>query len=274
MSTVIGWQDYARSKHECAPEYASLWDGLVGLWAPALGPTGNVVFDLSGRNNHGTLVDMPPDERWIGGEDGSALYCNGLAGYVDTPVVPSLWTGFSFLAVCTSLATGEDDYTLAGNAGAIDAQEVFYLRHRGMLSRMAFALKLNGVDTWRAVTSWVTMPAGRYVLVGTYDGATIRLYQNGALVGSGSYAGTINSTTYNIELGHWRGSRFWYGNISMAAVWSRGLSEQEVKTLTADPYCLLRPAAFGPELWYSGGAPPAGSSIPAIYDYYRRLRCA
>lgn len=227
--------------------------GLEAYW-PFLEGSGGTVADYSGAQRHGTLTNMAPDERWVGGEDGGALYCNALAGYVDTPVIPSLWTGFSFLAVCTSLAPGNLTYILVGNSGAIVAQEVFYLQRIDY--KMAFALKLNGVDTWQPVISSVNMPSGYCVIVATYDGTSIKLYQNGAQVGSRSYTGTVNSTTQNIELGHWKGTRFWYGNISLGAVWSRGLSEQEVTTLTADPYCLLRPAVQDPWLYYT--APTSG----------------
>jgi len=46
-----------------------LWRGLIGLWAPFLGATGNTLRDWSGNNNHGTILGAT----WGPGENGAAL---------------------------------------------------------------------------------------------------------------------------------------------------------------------------------------------------------
>jgi hypothetical protein len=47
-------------------KYPSLWDGLVGAWCPSVtGPSGVKLFDLSGRNNTGTLTDMDATTDWV-----------------------------------------------------------------------------------------------------------------------------------------------------------------------------------------------------------------
>jgi len=56
-------QGFARSAGESA--YPGLWQGLIGAWVPALGPTGNILRDVSGFGNHGTLTTMNPDTDWI-----------------------------------------------------------------------------------------------------------------------------------------------------------------------------------------------------------------
>lgn len=56
-------QMIARSGSES--RFPQLWRGLVGAWAPCLGPTGATLRDWSGRANHGTLTSMDPGTDWV-----------------------------------------------------------------------------------------------------------------------------------------------------------------------------------------------------------------
>ena len=80
-------QGYARNASES--ENPGSWLGLVGAWAPALGPTGSTLRDVSGNNNHGTLTDMDPATDWvISGNPrlpGWALDFDGSNDYIDIP---------------------------------------------------------------------------------------------------------------------------------------------------------------------------------------------
>lgn len=76
-------QGFARRQGESAcPE---LWRGLVGLWAPLLGPTGEVVFGWSSRGqaHNGTLTGMDAGTDWVGGRHGWALDVPAANGYVN-----------------------------------------------------------------------------------------------------------------------------------------------------------------------------------------------
>jgi hypothetical protein len=77
--------------HHSAPSYDSgfaqsigesrnphLWDGLVGLWVPSLGPTGDTLYDVSGFENHGSLTNMDP--AWLNGQDKLGLCHVGFDG--------------------------------------------------------------------------------------------------------------------------------------------------------------------------------------------------
>lgn len=46
-------------------EYPHLWRGVVGSWAPCLGPSGTRLHDHSGRANWGTLTNMDPATDWV-----------------------------------------------------------------------------------------------------------------------------------------------------------------------------------------------------------------
>ncbi len=56
-------QGFARHRHQSA--YPDLWDGLLGAWLPALGPTGWTLFDVGGRGQHGILTSMDPATDWV-----------------------------------------------------------------------------------------------------------------------------------------------------------------------------------------------------------------
>ena len=75
-----------------------LWKGLVGLWAPMLGPTGVTLGDWSGRRKHGTLTNMDPATDWVPGPMGRALDFDGSDDYVDVPFGKGLNVGGDYTA--------------------------------------------------------------------------------------------------------------------------------------------------------------------------------
>jgi len=58
--------DLAWSAGESA--YPQLWKDLIGAWVPAMGPTGNTLFDLGPYKNHGTLTNMD-STNWVIGDN-------------------------------------------------------------------------------------------------------------------------------------------------------------------------------------------------------------
>ena len=60
--TKPSWQDFATHDESAFPE---LWDGVVGAWAPCLGPTGLRLHDHSRRSNWGTLTNMDNATDWV-----------------------------------------------------------------------------------------------------------------------------------------------------------------------------------------------------------------
>ena len=83
---------------------------------------------------------------------------------------------------------------------------------------------VEGSTLLSSTTTW-------YHLVGTFDGTTIKVYVNNALVGSGS-AGAV-STTGNAQIGTYnsRVSSSFNGFIDEVGVWSRALNTTEISTL-------------------------------------------
>jgi hypothetical protein len=78
----------------------------------------------------------------------------------------------------------------------------------------------------------LTLNAWSYV-VGTYDGATMRLYINGVQVASQSTVFTIDDTTGSLRIGRQKisagaGQRFWNGKIDEVAIYNTALTAAEV----------------------------------------------
>lgn len=72
---------FARNKSEA--RYPHLWNGLVGAWSPHLNPRGGTkLWDLSGRQNHGTLTNMDPATDWVMSDGYGALDFDGSTNLV------------------------------------------------------------------------------------------------------------------------------------------------------------------------------------------------
>jgi hypothetical protein len=84
--TKPSWQNYGTYGESA---HMDLWDGVVGYWAPCLGPTGTRLHDVSRYNNWGTLTNMDPPTDWVIGGGQYALDFDGSNDYVTGPA-PSL----------------------------------------------------------------------------------------------------------------------------------------------------------------------------------------
>ena len=76
------------------PLYPEFSHGLIGNWAPCLGPTGLTLRDWSGRANHGTLTNMVPGDDWIVSDGRYSLDFDGSNDFVSLPVAiaAATWT--------------------------------------------------------------------------------------------------------------------------------------------------------------------------------------
>lgn len=91
-----------------------------------------------------------------------------------------------------------------------------------------------GVGVWRR----------SFRIVCTYDGSTIRMYEDGVLVASTGQSGTVDSGAFGLYLNKWftGGAGFEHTqNFYMGAAWSRALAESEAKALSANPWQLFAP---------------------------------
>jgi hypothetical protein len=99
-----------------------------------------------------------------------------------------------------------------------------------------------------------------HLAVGTYDGATMRLYLDGIL--QGSLAVTLNTTnTGTMYIGSMLlAGRYYQGSFDALAYWSRCLSPSEIAGLGPDPCAVLRPRRLV--------IPILAAAQPATRPYY------
>ena len=111
-----------------------------------------------------------------------------------------------------------------GSKSLYPARTIRFTRGHGGGGTEHYAETPAGVtaDTW-------------YFAVGTYDGATIRLYMNAALVDTDADTFGDVGGEGPIKIGHGRQptsqDMWFYGTVDEAAVWNRALTAEEINTL-------------------------------------------
>ncbi len=220
-------------------ERPGLWQGLVGLWAPMLGPTGLTLRDQSGRHNNGVLTNMDPASDWAPSPHGWALDFDGSDDFVALPnfYVPRLTV---FAWVKSDVTTGNRTILSNHNGSTLDWQlflstapnpDAYRLRidTTGGFDVLDASTGGSNYDKWHSITA-------------TYDETTMRIYFNGKLDISKVHAtgGAIKNTGNAFQLGALDGALEWNGLMGLVGVWNRDLTPAEIADLHADPFAMLR----------------------------------
>jgi hypothetical protein len=211
---------------------AAAQSGLVASYA-FNETSGVTVDDGSGNGNTGTISGAT---RAAAGKYGSGLDFNGTTAWVTVPDAPALdlstamtleaWVYPRALAgwntVLLKEITGGLAYAIYANANA--PFPIGYMRPPGAANSIGAA----GTAAL-ALNAWSHLAA-------TYDGATVRLYVNGAQVGSQAATGPITTSTGPLRIG---GNGVWgeyfSGLIDEVRVYSRALSVAEIQSDMATP---------------------------------------
>ncbi|MEP7264506.1 MAG: LamG-like jellyroll fold domain-containing protein [Bacteroidota bacterium] len=158
-------------------------------------------------DNNLAITDSITVEAWINASVWSAIPSEG------TILCKHSWTA----------AGGEQGYVLrAGGTGVL-------------------SWNFAGLDINSTPVSWVETVSGTsltlntwYHVAGTYDGSVARIYINGVLAGSTSFAGSIvASTAFPARIGNLSDDgvgnpRYWNGKLDEIRVWHRALPQSEI----------------------------------------------
>ena len=245
--TRPSWQDFGTHDESAYPEF---WDGVVGAWAPCLGPTGTRLHDLSRRNNWGTLTNMDAATDWTvsGGQYG--LDYDGTDDWVSIPRISaysstqwrtlSAWinartfdgySGFNDILSCDVIGgTREWVWLTSTDATLTDA-------------KLAIAIFGTGGGVVEAQTPEIIL-ANEWTHVavtqdGSYTFGGFKMYINGkpqTLTDTSSGTFTAPSVgTNNLGIGRRPGNFIfdlhWNGLIDDCAIWTRALSANEIQRL-------------------------------------------
>ena len=237
---------YAKSAAESAKP--NLWKGLVGAWAPNLGITGDMLRDVSGNGNHGTLTNMDAATDWVATSKGLALDFDGVDDHVEVGTNEPLegkyentfggWVRFSSGSSFVGTIIGKSGY--GGNPSAWTLQW-----HNG-------TVVFSG-RRWSNTTNYYfgSVNSNWYHFLVRTDRVSQSLYVNGNLEFSDNITGVgaVLDHSQSLQIGKQDVTSFerpWKGEIGFTSVYDRALSPNEIKQLYVDSLAPFRQRRYAP----------------------------
>ena len=227
-----------------------LLDGIIGCWSPSVRGSGYTLPDLSGRGNHGTLVNMDAGTDWPGasvrGVSGRVLDFDGTNDQITVPSTYLQFTGPQFVSMWVlwrtiTVANRPQLWTMADPSGNFIAQMVGGINTIGSgtsegTSRFTVNAYNGAIGTWgRAYTNttfgtrlneWIHLLFG-------HDGTTWKIYVNGvsdAVVDQTTGPQAMTTTT-SLYLGSGATARYTDGQIGETVFFRRVVTNAEAVEL-------------------------------------------
>ena len=172
---------------------------------------------------------------------GSPTYSSSNGGYLNFVPSSSQYayssTSLTSLSTWTVEAWHYYNGTNTGNNPCIVTEQ-----YPGSTSKINFSVGSDSTGTpsilqngffdggWRVTSTSYSLPAtGWYHVVGTYDGANIKLFVNNSLTSSTAYAGTPTSSQAGIVLmRRWDNPDFWGGRLSIVRIYNSALTNTQI----------------------------------------------
>lgn len=214
--------------------------GLIGYW-PLDEGISNIAHDLSGNNNHGTLVSSPI---WTDGILGKALKFNGTNNYVRMNNA----SGLDLTSTGTLSAWVKSNILMPSVDGISKYRAIFSKANSGVASDMAYHLDWYGTSTGSTLrgllsngTTFITANVATFRfgfnwthVAFIFNGSIISLYVNG--VSRAQSNQTLNAqilSSSRLEIGRAFSSSayIWSGLIDDARIYNRALSQSEITML-------------------------------------------
>jgi len=239
--------------------------GLVGYWLTNEGG-GDQLYDVA-RHHTGTLSNMEPDVDWTIDEGGQTLTLDGSNEWVEIDSTPELEPAHVSV-VCrfrSDRAIQYEEIVRKGNN--ISTESYDFIRGYPSSGDLRFSVYVSG--SWRAGPYTSINTAQWYVAVGTYDGATIRMYLDGVEVGTPvNYSGSAGAGGDPLALGRrWKNTgadRYFQGDLEYVRIYSRALLPAEIVALYQNPYAGLTVD----RVWaFKAGAAAGGGLLFHLKEY-------
>jgi hypothetical protein len=246
---------------------ASAATGLAGRWTLDEGG-GLTAADASGNGNGGTLS---AGVQWVAGKAGSALAFNGAGGQLRIPSSSALETPAVTVEAWVRRQGSPGAFKYIAAKGATTCSAAAYGIYTGPEGGIQFYVSSrSGMAFTRSPDGGSGVWDGRWHLVmGSFDGATVRLYVDGAEVGSGAPEsvpldyGTLD--TRDVFVGRYPGCAGldFDGSIDDVRIYGRALSAAEVAAERSYAFRgFLSPIDVAPTV----NVVKAGSSVPVKFS--------
>jgi hypothetical protein len=227
MTSLPSYADYGTYDKSAHPD---LWNGVVGYWAPCLGPTGLRLHDVSRGNNWGTLTNMDAASDWVVDGGQYALDFDGTNDYVQLSSVPiggpltvSVW----FMASSVSSTAAIFSDTLSSGVAAAFQFEIG--RTAGKLG-VVWADSIIGNNSTTLSTS--TLYHVVFVRRGYTGSWTAEFYVDGKADGSATTAlNPASAGAFSIGRPGGFNGLYYGGEIFELTAWNRAISLNEAKAI-------------------------------------------
>jgi len=214
-----------------------LSDGLTAYY-PLDEKSGMDVEDGSGHENDGTLYGG----QWTTGHIEGAVQLDGADDYIDLGGLDIEGSGLSIACWFQADDFDNDDGRLVSKAtGTAEADHWWMLSttSSGGQYRLRFRLKTGTTTSTLVASSGSLSPGTWYHAAAVYDGSNMKLYLNGAEVGS---TGKTGDPAVNAGVNAWigsnppsEGSNVFDGLIDEVRLYSRALNPEEIFSLSTSP---------------------------------------
>jgi len=213
--------------------------GLVGFWGMQEGG-GLIVHDLSGYNNHGTMIGMDNPSSatsgWTAGRTGKGLSFDGVNDYVEVGNI-SESTTYTLSAWFNTSSVSPDDL--------IGHRIITIFRSGQTSTKIALFMRNNKASIQYYTTSAASLSDTVnsnnglwHSLIATYDGVILKLYVDGILKNSATITLTSNVSDSSdiIGRGITASPGYFNGLIDDIRIYNRALTAGEVWESYIRPY--------------------------------------
>ena len=208
--------------------------------------SGSLLSDLTG---HGDAVLSGPT--WTANGRGPCLAFSNVGDIAMTPFCP--FNGGAFSLVCWFRTNGANQtHTLIRAAGgnaqgyAAATDLLMTVNHTGLSASAANRVLLGGENPSGTGFSFLvgSRPVNDgqwHLVIGVRDGSTARLYVDGALDAQGAIGAIQTSARMSWAIGRYPQSNAdsLTGNVELAALYNRALTDEDAAQLSVAPYALL-----------------------------------
>ena len=227
LGPVASGPDMLESTSQASATTVAAPSSLVAYWRldEGSGSTANDTATGGTATDNGTLVNGPT---WTTGHNGNALSFNGVNQYVtvsnstDLNITGSQITVVAWVKSATSTWTNSSQNFISSGS--------YILGEQAGSTLVEFSLKLGG--TWDTLEFGATGTITNWnQYAGTYDGSTMRLYDNGTLLTSKTASGSISSSSSPLYLGQNGSTGYLNGSLDDARIYNTKLTDAAIASL-------------------------------------------